>query len=78
MEDSEDRYLPDKEIAYRYTAAMLFGQEAELNMKAILHTIDYSFTDLEDTLKEGTIKSFEGFLSKATAGTLNAKMRAAG
>jgi len=81
MKGKEGRYLPDKEIAYRYTAAMLFGQEAELNMKAILHTIDYCFADLEDTLQQKELerfKTFDQFLSKATSGSLQAKMRSAG
>ena len=77
----KERYLPDKEIAYRYTNAMLFGQEMELNMKAILHTIDYSFDDLEDTLREEQLKrskTFERFLEKATAGSLQDKLRQTG
>jgi len=81
MNTPKDRYLPDKEIAYRYTNAMLFGQEMELNMKAILHTIDYSFDDLEDSLHKSQLqqhKTFDKFLEKATAGSLREKLRNAG
>jgi hypothetical protein len=81
MKESDGRYLPDREIAYNYTAAMLFAQETEVNMRAILHTIDYSFSDLEDTLHGGELKrfrTFDRFLDKATTGSLKAKMRDAG
>lgn len=81
MKKSDGRHLPDREIAYNYTAAMLFGQEIELNMKALLHTINYSFSDLEDTLQEDQIqrfKTFDQFLVKATAGSLQEKMLKAG
>jgi len=81
MKEIEGRYLPDREIAYRYTAAMLFSQETELNLKAILYTIDHSFVDLEDTLDENRThqpRTFDQFLIKATSGLLQEKMRKAG
>ena len=75
--DCPERLLPDREIAYNYTAAMFFAQNLEVNLKAILHTIDYSFEDLEDALHPSETKrykTFETFLHKATTGALKTKL----
>lgn len=74
---TSDKMLPDREIAYNYTAAMHFAQHFEVNLKAILHTIDYSFEDLEESLNPGELKrfkTFERFVDKATAGALKTKL----
>ena len=33
--------LPSHEVAHRYTEAMYFGQQMEINLRAILYTADY-------------------------------------
>ena len=81
MSTTPDRLLPDHENAYHYTVGMLFAQELEDNLKAILHTVDYSFEDLDGVLSEKereAYKTFGRFLDKATAGTLKNKMTKAG
>lgn len=60
---------------------MLFAQEAEVNLRAVLHTIDYSLEELASLLNEGEqrrFRSFEKFIDKATVGALRQKAQASG
>ena len=70
--------LPSKELAYHYTVAMHFGQQLELNLRALLYTADYHGwgADLEltpDQLKR--FKETDSFIDSATCGTIIAAIR---
>jgi len=73
----EDRFIPDREIAYNYTAAMQFAQQFEDNLRGILHTIDWAFVGLDESLSDSEarrFKVFERFIEKSTSGSLKQKM----
>jgi hypothetical protein len=71
----EKECMPSPEIACSYTSAMLFAQQLELNLRAILYTADYHGWGAEissdmtpDQLKR--FKNSDGFIDDATCGTL--------
>ena len=75
--NGKERFLPSREIAYRYTAAMCFAQQLELDLRAILHTSIYHDWGVEIELDENQLKRFEtaeGFIDEATLGSLIEKL----
>jgi 2-oxoglutarate dehydrogenase complex dehydrogenase (E1) component-like enzyme len=71
----EKEYMPTPDIACAYTSAMLFAQQLELNLRAILYTADYHGWGSEitsdmtpDQLKR--FKNSDGFIDDATCGSL--------
>jgi len=77
----DDRLLPSRELAYHYTVAMHFGQQLELNLRAILYTADYHGWGNDIVLTPEQKRRFretEGFIDKATCGAIIAALRSVG
>jgi hypothetical protein len=77
--NGKERYLPSREISYAYTVAMYFGQQLELDLRAILYTTAYHGWGLEVKLNKEQLKRFkdtETFIDSATCGLIIEKLRA--
>ncbi len=73
--------LPSRELAYHYTVAMHFGQQLELNLRALLHTSDYHGwgTDLQLTeVQLRRFKDIDSFIDDATCGAIISAIRKKG
>lgn len=76
--NGKERYLPSREISYAYTVAMHFGQQLELDLRAILYTTDYHGWGSEVEFSEEELKRFkdtETFIDRATCGLIIQKLR---
>lgn len=60
-------FLPTKRIAYAFTVALHFAQHFELNMRAIIHTLDYHgwIEELPPRKKRKRYKDASVFIDKA-------------
>jgi hypothetical protein len=70
--------LPSQELAYHFTVAMHFGQQLELNLRAVLYTADYHGwgADLELTTQQiERFKKNDAFIEAATCGTIISAIR---
>lgn len=73
----EEHRLPSREVCYHYSVTMLFAQQFELNLRALLYVSDYHEWGKEMTLDEyqtKRFKIFENFIDDATCGALLAKL----
>ncbi len=79
--NGKENYLPSRAISYAYTAAMHFGQQLEVNLKAILYAADFHGWGADIKLEEAQLKRFKdtgGFIDGATCGQIIEKLRATG
>lgn len=70
--------VPNQEIASYYTIAMHFGQQLELNLRAILYTADYHGWGDELSLTQEQRQRYrakDGFIDKATCGAIITALR---
>jgi hypothetical protein len=71
--DDSEYHPPSREIAQAYTEAMLFAQQTEQNLRAILYAAKYHGWGSEIELDEKQLerhKSLEGFIDEAALGSL--------
>lgn len=76
-----NEHVPNHEVAFKYTVAMHFGQQLELNLRAILYTAHYHGWGEEIALTEEQrcrYKATEGFIDKATCGAIIMALRKVG
>jgi len=74
----EEHQLPSREIGYAYAVTMLFAQQFELNLRALLYVTDYHAWGEEMTLDEPQSKRFktlDRFIDEATCGALREKFK---
>ena len=79
--NGKSHFLPSREISYAYTVAMHFGQQLEVNLRAILYAADYHGWGEGLELDEGELKRFKdtgGFIDGATCGLIIRKLRGTG
>jgi hypothetical protein len=77
----EDHRLPSRELAYNYTVAMHFGQQLELNLRAILYAADYHGWGNDIALtpdQKRRFKETDDFIDKATCGAIITALRNVG
>jgi hypothetical protein len=77
----KDHFLPSRDVSYAYTVAMLFAQQFEQNLRAILYTADYHgwISELKLTEEEkARYKNAEGLIDSATCGKLIEALRKTG
>lgn len=76
-----EHILPNRDLAYHYTVAMHFGQQLELNLRAILYAADYHGWGNEIVLtaeQKQRLQKTEGFIDKATCGAIITALRNVG
>jgi hypothetical protein len=79
-ETQKEHLLPSREISHAYTVAMHFGQQLELNLRAILYTTDYHGWGDSIELNECQLKRFKDaneLIDKGTCGLIIEKLRQA-
>lgn len=79
--NGHQRTLPPRELSYEYTVAMNFGQQLELNLRAILYTADYHGWGRELKLTERQLKQFKDtsvLIDRATCGLIIEKLHSIG
>lgn len=76
-DSSEKDRLPSSEIGYAYAIGMLFAQQLEVNLRALLYVTDYHAWGDEMTLdkSEKRFKTLDRFIDKATCGALIKKLK---
>jgi hypothetical protein len=73
--------LPGRELCYNFAIAMYFGQQLEVNLRAILYAIDYHGWVAGIELDKAQTERFtdtETFIDGATCGLLIKKLRDSG
>lgn len=73
----EEHRLPSQAVCYAYSVTMLFAQQFELNLRALLYVADYHEWGAEMTLDDDQTKRFktiENFIDDATCGALLTKL----